>query len=684
MEKSICSEADLCTNCLAFAKAISARSSNFEPTGLSGYEGQGFWPPSITCRLCNMINSTKALRDRSLTAWQQQFENGPILIKYHTNATAAHSDQGPLSRVDLMSNCGSFILSIRFAAWCDDGNSQSSFHFPDFTYCSRVSDISEMVQDPPLPSDNCPESFALVRKWLRTCRLHHQQCVKTRFGPVVDEVHGPKLPTRVLDISKQDEGVVSLIESNGLQGDFCALSYCWGKGVHGMITTRETIADHYGGMKIDLLPQTFKDAIQLTSEIGIKYLWIDSLCIIQDDDDDWASEADAMANVYQHAFLVIAADGASHSGGGCFVRRNLYPSAIKIPFYDVSGQVCSSFWLSREMTLKYDALPSEGPLQQRGWALQETYLARRLVHFMPGGMSWECQGMSLDERRQMSWDRNRENWIQLLENYSRCELTYKKDRLPAIKGLASVMGEIKGVGYHMGILNVDIGEQLLWMLKKFASPSDTLDDVPSWTWASQGGQKIFVISAAIGGELANETAINLMMEQNGVLRFTGNLGKCDLHEKPPRFGHWGVKKLEYEEEALEDHDGGAFEEHEVVLAWLFSQLFERLEWQIIHGQDPTSQPIGFAATDEPYVGSCSTAFLCEAEWERIGAQISFFEDDDKYPPMSNHPSRRLHWVLLLVPASEHENTFRRIGIGAIWRDPEHSATATQKVTIDLV
>ncbi|CAH0054891.1 unnamed protein product [Clonostachys solani] len=660
MDRIVCSEAHLCTNCLAFIKAISSRFRSFTTTELSRYEGPGLWPPSITCWLCKMLNSADAAEFRMTSWWQEKFKNDSIIIRYfytHRDAIDAYSDLGHLSGVSIYADRGHYGLVIGFAIWCDD-------------------DTLEIVQDPPLPSDNCPEAFALVTKWLRGCCFHHQQCLKTRSGLVVDEIHGPTLPTRVLDISKWDEGIVSLIESNGLKGNFCALSYCWGKGAHGMVTTRETIADHCAGIKIDLLPQTFKDAIQLTSEIGINYLWIDSLCIVQDDDEDWGKEAGDMANVYQHAFLVIAADGASHSNGGCFVQRDVYPSAVKLPFYNASGQICSSFWLSMEMKQGLDKIPAYGSLQQRGWALQETYLARRSIHFMPGGMSWECQCMSSDGRRWTSQDTDREDWNVILENYSRCKLTYQKDRLPAIQGLASVMEKRKGVAYHMGILDVDIEKQLLWVLKEVALPPDTLDGVPSWSWASQGGPKSFVTNIFFGGELSSETAMNLVVEANGGIRFTGNLGKCDIREHHLTFVDMDEEIMDDEDrEIFEEEDGEVFEDdhkpYKSLLDWLLYHLLSRYDLQTMHGQNPTSQPIGFAAPDELYSGSCSIAFLCETEWGAINA-------------LANRYIIQLHWVLLLTPTSEHENAFRRVGVGAVWRDPEHDATGTQKVTIDLV
>ncbi|KAK7217391.1 hypothetical protein V2G26_005394 [Clonostachys chloroleuca] len=189
MDKILCSEAHLCEYCLAFVKAISSRSSTFTATALSEYKGPGLWPPSTTCHLCKMINSANTARCVLTSAYLKMFESGPTLIRYfHRNDMVAYSGQGPLSRVQINTNRGTHMLSITFALWCDD-------------------DMLEIVQDPPLPSDNCPEAFALVTKWLRKCRFHHQQCLKTRSGLIIDEIRGPKLPTRVLDVSKRDEGL---------------------------------------------------------------------------------------------------------------------------------------------------------------------------------------------------------------------------------------------------------------------------------------------------------------------------------------------------------------------------------------------------------------------------------------------------------------------------------------------
>ncbi|KAJ3464978.1 hypothetical protein MRS44_005636 [Fusarium solani] len=98
------------------------------------------------------------------------------------------------------------------------------------------------------------------------------------------------LPTRLLHIDRIAEGVVTPVISKGTRGNYCALSYCWGTSQH-KTTAQTRIADHQNGIEIEELPQVFKDAIRITHEIGLRYLWVDSLCIIQDDAEDWEVEA---------------------------------------------------------------------------------------------------------------------------------------------------------------------------------------------------------------------------------------------------------------------------------------------------------------------------------------------------------------------------------------------------------
>ncbi|KAK3316863.1 heterokaryon incompatibility protein-domain-containing protein, partial [Apodospora peruviana] len=118
------------------------------------------------------------------------------------------------------------------------------------------------------------------------------------------------------------------------KGNYCALSYCWGPkgGKSHMLTTTENVDHHLSnGMEVSRLPKTFQDAVVITRELGVRYLWIDALCIIQGDKADWAAESARMADVYGNAYLVIAASGAADPCEGSFSRRLPSPVAVEVP-----------------------------------------------------------------------------------------------------------------------------------------------------------------------------------------------------------------------------------------------------------------------------------------------------------------------------------------------------------------
>ncbi|EHK41271.1 hypothetical protein TRIATDRAFT_168126, partial [Trichoderma atroviride IMI 206040] len=290
------------------------------------------------------------------------------------------------------------------------------------------------------------------------------------------------LPTRVLDVGIAGCEHISLIESNGRHGNFCALSYCWGpKGTQTMITTRDNIHHRLGGIPFGSLPKTFQDAVTVTRAIGIRYLWIDSLCIIQGDKQDWANEAGKMAGVYQNAHLVIAASGAENPEQGCYSSQRRCPYAVSVPYYSSRGRKDGLMWLS--VPVQRETSPYWGPLRQRGWALQESCLARRILRFTPAGMIWRCSGLMTSERYSFAWIYP-EVWEEILEDFSDCKLTYKEDRLVALEGLGRAIQEVTRDKYTLGIFESSIPEQLFWMLEDAADESEDLAALPSWHWAS--------------------------------------------------------------------------------------------------------------------------------------------------------------------------------------------------------
>lgn len=348
----------------------------------------------------------------------------------------------------------------------------------------------KMSTQPPLRSDHCPEAFDLMNRWLRECSETHGDC-ETGFSgtPIDDET---QLPTRVLDVGQANDERVSLLATHGMKGQYCALSYCWGPpGVQKIVTTNDNIAEHLDGIAFAALPKTFQDAVIVTRQLGMPYLWIDALCIIQGSD-DWTVEAAKMADVYQNAALVIAAAGASDPTEGCFSARVRPLKKVQVPHYGNDGRVDGYFWLSCQDP-GYPS-PSRGPLGQRGWALQESYMARKLLSFMPSSMSWRCKKLECFERTNADTEMYGSTWALILWKYTERQLTYNSDRLMGLEGLAKAYLARSGKGSHEyvhGHMRSDFPEQLLWTMFEGEQGARDLDDVPSWSWASRPGVKFF-------------------------------------------------------------------------------------------------------------------------------------------------------------------------------------------------
>jgi hypothetical protein len=155
-----------------------------------------------------------------------------------------------------------------------------------------------------------------IRQWVDDCNKH-DGCTGFHNRSTI-------LPTRVLDLGENPtaQDSIKLFETGGDKGTYMTLSHCWGPAQL-ITTTANTIEQRKAGIPLEGLPQTFKDAVSLTRNLGIQYLWIDSLCIKQLDKEDWEAEASKMGSVYSHSYLNIAATSSAESRGGCFKERTV-------------------------------------------------------------------------------------------------------------------------------------------------------------------------------------------------------------------------------------------------------------------------------------------------------------------------------------------------------------------------
>jgi hypothetical protein len=198
-----------------------------------------------------------------------------------------------------------------------------------------------------------------------------------------------------------------LFEPINQRSPYIALSHCWGKHQN-CITTQKNIAERIAGVPWKAIPQTFREVMQLVLKLGYRYIWIDSLCIIQDDADDWEEQSALMSEIYQNAVLTIAATSSNGDNEGCCTRNAQKTSDIEVALPDDIGACQIAV---RKPLHHFDAQTADGlldhfPLLTRGWAFQERLLSPRVLHICESELVWECREACKCECGSLSQERS--------------------------------------------------------------------------------------------------------------------------------------------------------------------------------------------------------------------------------------------------------------------------------------
>ncbi|ORY17667.1 heterokaryon incompatibility protein-domain-containing protein, partial [Clohesyomyces aquaticus] len=322
---------------------------------------------------------------------------------------------------------------------------------------------------------------------------HHDECLDKDLRP---------MPTRVLDVGQKDS-TIKLVEARERSGTFIALSHCWG-GTQGFRTTAETIEHFKSGFDIEEAPATFQDAIIVTRLLGIPYLWIDSLCIIQDDPADWDEESSRMGSVYSFSYLTIAASRAASDSEGFLKPRQHVQHLLRINSPEL--QPADIYLRLKNTRNSYNELQSSGfreaePLDLRAWTLQERWLSKRILDFRTGEVTWWCQKHG---KKESAMEQSSENaslldptklysrgsylgWYSLLEDYTRRSITFVSDIFPALSGLAAMVAQHDKTTYLAGLWWEDMALGLCWHVSSQSSSSRDPYTAPTWSWASVDG-----------------------------------------------------------------------------------------------------------------------------------------------------------------------------------------------------
>jgi Heterokaryon incompatibility protein (HET) len=347
--------------------------------------------------------------------------------------------------------------------------------------------------------------------WLTQCLAEHPACV-----PKLDIKEPPR---RLIFVGSGDvDAVPRLVETTTYHKDlrYMTLSHCWGKQPIFTLTT-----DNYATMlqRIPLshLQQVFRDAISMTQKAEIDYLWIDSLCIIQDSVEDWKHESMNMGMVYSGAVCNIAATGFPDGSNGLFIEAEAplnEPVEIQLNA-DVTAHDGECFRKGDYRLVDFLSWSNDvdnAPLNKRGWVVQERFLSPRIMHFGAKQLYWECRTLEaseafphglpqevftgkvkksvhMDPRRPKSvesvdrWDFNK--WANAVTAYSRSRLTFDSDKMIAIAGLAKSLQHPFLGSYLGGMWSNFLLSHLTWSAVPFElRPRPDKYRCPSWSWAS--------------------------------------------------------------------------------------------------------------------------------------------------------------------------------------------------------
>ena len=343
--------------------------------------------------------------------------------------------------------------------------------------------------------------FDRVSHWLENCDNRHAEC------HCQISASAALIPNRggifLISVSRE-----CLIETRDRE-KYIALSYVWGSELSGFATTKANLAflcsqGSFSNTAIQKrLPGTIRRAMRFTSLLGVDFLWVDRLCIVQDDPIHMASQMRSMAGIYSKSYLTLcAADGIDAESGLCGIRPCLQSRNLQQDILSFNDGSASVKWMPRTVSAYYE----------RGWTFQEQTLSRRTLSFTKEGLEWRCRESYSQEqnleicqlgstyshltivRADTSWPCLK-LWDNLVASYTKRNLSYEEDILRAFMGVLETLGSCIPGGFHFGLPQLFFDAALLWVPKEYLTRRENHENrfespaFPSWSWAGWRGAR---------------------------------------------------------------------------------------------------------------------------------------------------------------------------------------------------
>ncbi|KAH7383880.1 heterokaryon incompatibility protein-domain-containing protein [Pyrenochaeta sp. MPI-SDFR-AT-0127] len=392
---------------------------------------------------------------------------------------------------ELQKLCGEKAVELRYHINIDDNQAEDAPHlFPPRTSNSILGSETNM---------------SIIERWMQ----------KLPSLPNVSNISALQAPARLIDVQNHHE--LRIVETSSLQRsdqNFAALSYVWGTNQTFVLlnTTKDLLAT---GFHVEQLPRTIQDAVTVTRRVGLRYLWVDALCIMQDSNEDKARELPKMRLIYKCAAVTVVAAVAKSATEG-FLHHMQDQIAYLIKPVSIPYRVQDSSDAQTNVILSYpaDYKRSKDPINDRAWTFQELLLSTRAILFSYRGVQTidrinipSADGMTSGKDPQLpslpwsgqmfSLATNPENarqiWLATRGEYSRRNLSFQGDKLLAIAAVAEELGQKYKSKYLAGMWERDLAMDIQWSCPRdqnisegdfIRRPRAEVCVAPSWSWAS--------------------------------------------------------------------------------------------------------------------------------------------------------------------------------------------------------
>jgi hypothetical protein len=340
----------------------------------------------------------------------------------------------------------------------------------------------------------------LPMRWYRECMASHSVCAPP--DPTFR-------PTRLIEINNENSVKLVITKNEDVHEPYVAFSHCWSKAKT-LKLIQENLLQLQSWFSDPKLPTSYKEALLVCRSMGFRYIWIDSLYIIQDSS-DWQDEALIMKDVYRNSTMNLCATAAAENSGASFQSRDISLVAPLILNDWMDDGDRTRRWCITNIQDMLNREIRESPLVSRAWVFQEQYLSRRILHMAESQFWWKCQEksrcethpagfpdpfgsrvspeISAESRNSVRSELLRDmNWYKLVEGYTHCNLTFPTDKLVAFAGVAQDnRREFGGDQYVAGMWRSRMPLALCWKRDDRRSYRTKEYTAPTWSWASMVG-----------------------------------------------------------------------------------------------------------------------------------------------------------------------------------------------------